>query len=208
MSTLRIATVGVLAAVILPLLLALFVAVSILTFLYSLPGGQLAVGGLSYFMGREAPPVSSPPGNPVVVPPGPQALDPYSEMIGAAAGRFGVDPRLIMAVILVESGGNPQATSPVGAGGLMQVMPSTFTGMGYDLRLLYDPKTNIEAGTQSLAECLAAFNGEVYWAAAAYNAGIANARWLRDAYGHVPAWFAFGETLRYVTAIEETSRRL
>lgn len=124
-------------------------------------------------------------------------------MIGAAAGRFGVAPRLIMAVILVESGGDPQATSPVGAAGLMPVMPATFTGMGYDARLLYDPKTNIEEGTRYLAECLAAFKGEVYWAAAAYDAGIANAWWLRDAYGRVPAWFAFGETLRYVTAIQQ-----
>lgn len=208
MSTLRIATVGVLAAVLLPLLLALFVAVSISVFLYSLPGGELAAGGLSYFVGRAVPPVILPPGGPVAVPAGPEALEPYRDMIGAAAGRFGVDPRLVMAVILVESGGNPLATSPVGAGGLMQVMPSTFTGMGYDLRLIYDPKTNIEAGTRYLAECLAAFKDEVYWAAAAYNAGIANARWLRDAFGRVPAWFAFGETLRYVTAVEEVLQKL
>ena len=83
-------------------------------------------------------------------------------MIGAAAGRFGVDPRLIMAVILVESSGNPLATSPAGAAGLKQVMPSTFTGMGYDLRLLYDPKTNIEVDTRYLSEFLEAFKEQVY----------------------------------------------
>jgi len=41
-------------------------------------------------------------------------------------------------------------------------MPPTFAGMGYDPRLLYDPKTNIEAGARYISECLAAFEGEVY----------------------------------------------
>ncbi len=203
MSTLKIATVGVLGAVLLPLALALFLVVSITAFLYSLPGGQLAASGLSYFVSREVPPVNIPPGGPVFVAPDPEALDPYGDMIASAAGRFGVDPRLIMAVILVESGGNPLATSPAGAAGLMQVMPSTFTGMGYDRRLIYDPRTNIEAGTRYLAECLTIFGGDVYWAAAAYNAGIANARFLRSSYGYVPAWFAYGETARYVTSVQD-----
>jgi len=114
MSTLKIATVGVLGAVLLPLALALFLVVSITAFLYSLPGGQLAASGLSYFVSREVPPVNIPPGGPVFVAPDPEALDPYGDMIASAAGRFGVDPRLIMAVILVESGGNPLATSPAG----------------------------------------------------------------------------------------------
>ncbi len=208
MNTLKIATVGVLAAVFVPLLLALFIVVSISAFLYSLPGGQLMASGLSYFVSREVPPVNIPPSGPVFVAPGPEALDSYRDMIAAAASRFGVDPRLIMAVILVESGGNPLATSPVGAAGLMQLMPTTFTGLGYDRRLIYDPRTNIEAGTRYLSECLAYFGGDVYWAAAAYNAGPSNARLLRDSYGYVPTWFAYGETARYVAAVEEVLGRL
>lgn len=102
MSIPRNSTCGVLAAILSPLLLALFLAVSILAYLYSLPSGQLAASGLSYFVGRAVPPVSLPPGSPVVVPPGPEALEPYREMIATAAGRIGVEPRLIMADLVGE----------------------------------------------------------------------------------------------------------
>jgi len=132
---------------------------------------------------------------------GSAALQAYEAHIQAASTRYGVNTRLVGAVILQESGGNPRATSRVGAAGLMQLMPGTFAEMGYDPARIYEPAMNIEAGVRYLAQGLSAFGGDYYWAAAAYNAGISGARRLKATYGYVPASFAGGETRRYVEAI-------
>src|SRR5712664_1659531 len=90
-------------------------------------------------------------------------------IIFRAGQRRGVDPRLIHAVIQQESRYDPKATSPVGARGLMQLMPATakrFKGA--------DPAnqaSNVEAGTKYLAWLLKRFNGDVKLALAGYNAG-------------------------------------
>ena len=94
---------------------------------------------------------------------------PYSEIIATAATRAGVDPRLVHAVIRVESAYQAQARSRKGAMGLMQLMPDT--ARRYAVRDPYDPGANIEAGTRHLKSLLDRF--DLPLALAAYNAGEA-----------------------------------
>ncbi len=195
MSPQKLVGCGVVAAVLLPLATALFVVVSILAFIQSFPGTSVAAAGMDHFVGNKGGVWRWHPGEATL------ALQPYEAEIQAAAARYGVDPRLVKAVILQESGGNPRATSPKGAAGLMQLMPSTFDSLGYDPARIYEPDLNIEAGVRYLSQGLTAFDGDVYWAATAYNAGIARARQLKETYGYVPASFAGGETRSYVEAI-------
>jgi len=86
-----------------------------------------------------------------------------------AAEREGVDPRFIHAVIQQESKYDRTALSPVGARGLMQLMPDTAKRFG--CRDLQNETCNIQAGTKYLAWLLKRFNGDVKLALAGYNAG-------------------------------------
>src|SRR5271165_3214093 len=82
-------------------------------------------------------------------PPGPPE-DPWGPYIREAAGRYGVPEQWVRAVMQQESGGQEQAVSPVGAMGLMQVMPATYDGLRTRYGLgadPYDPHNNILAGT-------------------------------------------------------------
>lgn len=104
-------------------------------------------------------------------PPGP-AEDPWGPYIHEAAGRYRVPERWVRAVMQQESGGEQQATSPVGAMGLMQVMPPTYEelrvrhGLGEDP---YDPHNNILAGTAYIREMYDRYGAPGFLAA--YNAG-------------------------------------
>jgi hypothetical protein len=102
----------------------------------------------------------------------PAALSPvpYAEMIDRAASREGVDPKLVRAVIQVESAYQADARSRAGAMGLMQLMPDT--ARRYSLANPYDPGTNVEAGIKHLKMLLDRFS-ELPHAIAAYNAGEA-----------------------------------
>jgi soluble lytic murein transglycosylase-like protein len=99
-------------------------------------------------------------------------------LIRQAATKHGVDPALVKAVIAAESGFNPQAVSPKGAIGLMQVIPDTGARYGVtgDARRtaaqkLADPKTNITTGVRYLSDLLRMFSGNLELVLAAYNAG-------------------------------------
>lgn len=95
-----------------------------------------------------------------------EALEP---LIVAAAARHGLDAALLRAVMHVESRFNPQAVSPAGAVGVMQLMPATGRRFGVTDRT--NAAQNIEAGARYLAELLARFDGNTVLALSAYNAG-------------------------------------
>jgi hypothetical protein len=95
---------------------------------------------------------------------------PYLEtLIQKYASRYGVDPLLVRAVMRNESGFNPNAVSPKGAQGLMQLMPGTAALMGVSNP--FDPEQNIAGGVGYLRHCLDCFGNNVPLAVAAYNAG-------------------------------------
>ena len=99
-------------------------------------------------------------------------------LIREAAVASGVDYELLKAVISAESNFNARAVSPVGAVGLMQLMPATAQRFGVKPlgaqsveERLTDPRTNLHAGARYLSWLLNRFDGEVMLALAAYNAG-------------------------------------
>jgi soluble lytic murein transglycosylase-like protein len=116
--------------------------------------------------------------------------DPYIEMV---AKDNGVDPTLVKAVALVESGFNPRAKSAKGAQGLMQLMPKT--AAQYGVTNLRDPYQNLTAGTKHLRGLLDMYEGDVTLALAAYNAGSGAV----SRYGGVPA---YAETKDYVKKVQ------
>ena len=93
--------------------------------------------------------------------------------IREAADKLHVDYALIKAVIAAESGFNPNAVSPKGATGLMQLMPATARQYGVNPEdgTLTDARTNIFAGTRHLAYLMRLFKGDTRLVVAAYNAG-------------------------------------
>ncbi len=115
----------------------------------------------------------------------------FDPIIEDASARHGVDPRLVKAVIQVESGFQSRARSPKGAMGLMQLMPATARQYSAG-RNPYDPTKNIQAGTQFLSTLLNKF--ELPLALAAYNAGEAAVR----RFGGIPP---YAETHAYVARI-------
>ena len=93
----------------------------------------------------------------------------YSEIIEGAARECQVDPALVKAIIHVESAFDPQAVSPKGALGLMQLMPGTARRHG--VRNPFEPQQNIYGGTRHIAMLLRKYQGNLKFALAAYNAG-------------------------------------
>jgi|GEM_PF-3101811 len=96
----------------------------------------------------------------------------WGPLINKYARQHQVDPRLVWAVMRHESGFNPQAVSPKGAMGLMQLIPGTAALMG--VTDPFDPEENIRGGVRYLRYCLDRFNNNVVFALAAYNAGPDN----------------------------------
>lgn len=93
----------------------------------------------------------------------------YDDIIGDAAMRYHLDPAMIKAVMQTESAFNAMAVSPVGALGLMQLMPEVARELGAQDPL--DPRQNIMAGAKYLRQLLDHHRGNVKLALASYNAG-------------------------------------
>jgi soluble lytic murein transglycosylase-like protein len=114
-----------------------------------------------------------------------------------SAREEGVAPNWVRAVILQESGGRPDVTSPRGALGVMQLMPATANALG--VRNPFDPAENIQGGTRYLANLFRRF-GDERLALAAYNAGPGRV----ESYGGIPP---FAETRAYVSRVCDLKRR-
>ncbi len=97
------------------------------------------------------------------------ASDDISKMLQFTAKKYGVDPKLVMAVAKVESNLSPDVVSSAGAVGVMQLMPETAQGLG--VRNSKDPRENIDGGVRYLKQLIGTFDGDVTKAVAAYNAG-------------------------------------
>ncbi len=93
----------------------------------------------------------------------------YHPIVLKAADRHEVDPALVQAIIMAESGYNPKAISKRGAKGLMQLMPETAKALG--VKDIFDPEHNINGGVRYFKRLVDKFDGNVTLALAAYNAG-------------------------------------
>lgn len=116
----------------------------------------------------------------------------FGPVIKEIANENNLDPKLIEAVIEQESAFNPDAVSPKGALGLMQLMPGTARELGVKDPL--NPQENIRAGTKYLSSLLNRYQGNVSLALSAYNAGPKTV----DEYKGVPP---LQETINYVREI-------
>ncbi|MGP6189995.1 MAG: transglycosylase SLT domain-containing protein [Vulcanimicrobiaceae bacterium] len=133
------------------------------------------------------------------IPNGPHAMDQavLQQIVAAESARSHVSPRLVRAIITVESHGDPSAISRAGAQGLMQLMPET--SATYGIVNPFDPGSNVAAGCRYLHDLLARYRNSVPLAVAAYNAGPGAV----DASGGVPP---FAETRAYVSRVTASLR--
>jgi soluble lytic murein transglycosylase-like protein len=120
------------------------------------------------------------------------ATSKYDHFISDASREFGVDSRLIKAMIKAESDFDPRAISKKGAMGLMQIMPENFEML--DLKNPFDPWENIKAGARYFKKLHERFNGKLALSLAAYNAGPTAV----DRYKNIPP---FQETEEYVRRV-------
>jgi hypothetical protein len=123
----------------------------------------------------------------------------YDHLIAQVAATYNLDQGLIKAMMHTESGFNPSARSPVGAQGLMQLMPAT--ARRFAVSNAWDPAQNIEGGAKYLSFLLKRFNHNWELAIAAYNAGEGNV----DKYNGIPP---FRETQDYVKRVMSRYRNL
>src|SRR6202142_738812 len=124
----------------------------------------------------------------------------YDAIIEKAALSAAVEPNLLRAVIVVESGFNSRAVSKRGAVGLMQLMPATASR--YGVSNPFDPKQNVRAGARYLKFLIDRFGQDIRLALAAYNAGEEAVD--RNG-GRIPP---FAETMAYVPRVMKIYRML
>jgi soluble lytic murein transglycosylase-like protein len=121
-------------------------------------------------------------------------LTAYADEIAAAAAEKGLDEAWVRAIIHTESAFRPDAVSPKGAQGLMQLMPATAERFG--VTDPFDPGQNIRGGVSYLAFLYRRFEGDLRLATAAYNAGEGAV----DRFGGVPP---YSETVNFVHRVHE-----
>jgi soluble lytic murein transglycosylase-like protein len=124
----------------------------------------------------------------------------FEKEIENAARKSGLDPALILSVVMEESGGDPGAESEKGAMGLMQLMPNTARELGVGDRT--DAAQNLDGGARYLADMMKKFAGKLDVALSAYNAGPGTVDRLG---GKVPA---YPETRRYVDRVLDRYEKL
>lgn len=110
------------------------------------------------------------------------------DLIMQTATEYGVDPKLVRAIAIAESDMNQDEISPVGAIGVMQLMPETAASLGVNP---YDTSENVAGGTRYIRQMLDTFDGNIPLAVAAYNAGPGAVQ----RYGGIPP---YSETQNYV----------
>ena len=121
----------------------------------------------------------------------------YQKLIDLYADQHNVAAALIAAVIVAESGGDPNAESSAGAAGLMQLMPQTADSLGVTDRL--SPEQNIEAGTKYLSMLIDRYDGDLNKVLAAYNAGptaVTNNQLPQETQKYVPKVLALRDTFK------------
>ncbi len=125
-------------------------------------------------------------------------MNTYRRLVDQYAGEYGVDARLVAAVMRVESCLDRNAVSRAGAKGLMQLMPATARELG--VQDIFDPAENIRGGIAYLSQMLARFDNQTELALAAYNAGPGAV----ERFGGVPP---FKETRSYLKRVALQYRR-
>jgi soluble lytic murein transglycosylase-like protein len=120
-----------------------------------------------------------------------------TELADAAAMKYGLPPSLVKSVMSAESAGRQTAISPKGAIGLMQLMPETAKELGVDP---HDPAQNVDGGTRYLRDLLLKFDGRLWLALAAYNAGPGAV----EKYNNIPP---YRETINYVNRIDRAYQK-
>ena len=120
------------------------------------------------------------------------------QLFKAAGSQQGLDPVFLKSMAATESAFHPNAVSPKGAAGLMQLMPGTAVSLGVSDRL--NPAQNVQGGALYIRELIERYHGDVAKALAAYNAGPAKV----DRYKGIPP---YAETQQYVRSVIERFNR-
>jgi soluble lytic murein transglycosylase-like protein len=120
------------------------------------------------------------------------------QLADAAADKYGLPRQLVRSVMAAESGLDPRALSPKGAVGLMQLMPATAQDLGVDPN---DPAQNTDGGARYLRDLLLKYDGQLWHALAAYNAGP---QALEKYHNQIPP---YRETILYIDRIDRAMKR-
>jgi len=130
----------------------------------------------------------------------------YSDLIDGKAKQYGVAPTLINAMVQAESAFDPNAKSPVGASGLMQLMPDTAEELG--VHDSTNPEQNIDGGVRYIKQLQDKYKGNITHALMAYNWGMGNVdQYIADrAAGKKPRMPE--ETRNYVNKIKANVRSM